>query len=563
MTGIENPAAWAKALQAANQALALREEELAALAAQLTSRPTASDVAAAEARVQTLQAELEGLIASQRDHLAALESLQRERESAVQANQAQEKLVAESLRAQAEREHAVAAKLEWLYAERTAAEDRIRQQHLQELDHERQRYESLLAQGNGAQDALQQQLRDAHARLDAALHEAIASQKQLLTVSEQHANRLEAWRQAADEASAQHAATLEWTHRRHRDQLAAYNFELAELRTTHDATTVAADERLHTFIAREKEQRESFETLQQALITSHERQLSQIAAEHHTERNELSHRLATTTQQLAIAKSQTAALRIELNHVTKHWIWRWSRFLHWHGPSWPNGPAPSTDSAVLVASTCNTDLIPTAPLTNAQTQATNGDNAGTSHQTMNRQNIRPADAAELLELNGVEFVKHAYRMVLGREPDPVGLAGYLQQLRLGLPRDYLLLTMTESREGRERRPSDVPGLTEVLRTALRERPSRLQRGLLRIWAWLNLGTLSRLDELDGRLDKLAAQVDAHFNDLVSLQRSDSSAGIETKDLHTIQTEQLRTARAREFHLRLIEARHRHQRITVK
>jgi hypothetical protein len=295
----------------------LREQELAALAAQLASRPEAADVAAAEARVQTLQAELEGLIASQRDHLAALESLQRERESVVQTSQAQEKLVAESLRAQAEREQAVAAKLEGLFADRTAAEDRLRQQHLQELDHERRRYESLLAQGNGTHDALQQQLRDANTRLDVALREAVTSQRQLLTVSDQHAQRLEAWRQAADEGSARHAATLERTHGRHLEQLEAYRVELGELRATREAATTAADERLRTFIAREKEQRDSFESLQQALIASHERHLSQAAQQHREER-EAQARLASQALEERERAQREAAERVQLSLISSH-----------------------------------------------------------------------------------------------------------------------------------------------------------------------------------------------------------------------------------------------------
>lgn len=59
----------------------------------------------------------------------------------------------------------------------------------------------------------------------------------------------------------------------------------------------------------------------------------------------------------------------------------------------------------------------------------------------------PATLAQLLKLDGAEFVRQAYRVVLGREADPTGLRDRLQQLEAGGARSQVLADLRCDPEG--------------------------------------------------------------------------------------------------------------------
>ena len=69
---------------------------------------------------------------------------------------------------------------------------------------------------------------------------------------------------------------------------------------------------------------------------------------------------------------------------------------------------------------------------------------------------------ELMTLNDVDFVRAAYRLLLGREPDPDGERNYLGLLRAGKDKAFVLGGIAGSDEGRAF-GANVPGLSSVLR----------------------------------------------------------------------------------------------------
>ena len=71
-------------------------------------------------------------------------------------------------------------------------------------------------------------------------------------------------------------------------------------------------------------------------------------------------------------------------------------------------------------------------------------------------------AQDLLKLTGERFVRALYATLLGREPDPDGLAFYLSRLRRGYGRHHVLADIANSAEARSK-AIDLPGLKEVLR----------------------------------------------------------------------------------------------------
>jgi glycosyltransferase involved in cell wall biosynthesis len=87
---------------------------------------------------------------------------------------------------------------------------------------------------------------------------------------------------------------------------------------------------------------------------------------------------------------------------------------------------------------------------------------------MKPQTDRVLSVEDLLALHDEEFVQCAYRLLLGREPDPDGLESYLRQVRAGADKSTLALALATSREGRARQ-STIKGLDELQR---RSRPPR-------------------------------------------------------------------------------------------
>jgi Domain of unknown function (DUF4214) len=63
----------------------------------------------------------------------------------------------------------------------------------------------------------------------------------------------------------------------------------------------------------------------------------------------------------------------------------------------------------------------------------------------------------LLQLDGEQFLHHCYRKILGRESDPIGLAGYRKKLQAGGAKVRVIGDLAYSAEARRRRIR-IPGL---------------------------------------------------------------------------------------------------------
>jgi hypothetical protein len=74
----------------------------------------------------------------------------------------------------------------------------------------------------------------------------------------------------------------------------------------------------------------------------------------------------------------------------------------------------------------------------------------------------PQSVDDLLGLDGVEFVRAAYRSVLGREADPAGLHDYATRLGAGAPKRQLIADLRCDPEG-ESFNAPLAGLDELVR----------------------------------------------------------------------------------------------------
>jgi hypothetical protein len=120
--------------------------------------------------------------------------------------------------------------------------------------------------------------------------------------------------------------------------------------------------------------------------------------------------------------------------------------------------------------------------------------------------IRPIPAEELLSLFDGEFVDALYRRLLGREPDPVGRQGHLDQLRLGYPKSALIAHFLESAEG-QRHGARVEGLDARAAPLPGSKPSWMAGWLRRQMQALGLASANDICALENRLGRLLSAVD--------------------------------------------------------
>jgi hypothetical protein len=101
---------------------------------------------------------------------------------------------------------------------------------------------------------------------------------------------------------------------------------------------------------------------------------------------------------------------------------------------------------------------------------------------------QPVSIETLLDLPDEEFVKAAYLLVLGRNPDPSGLAHYSRQVREGEEKAAILAELARSEEGR-RTSSGRPEIIKLINEL-----SRCPRSSL-------LGSVQRFFREDGRNER--------------------------------------------------------------
>jgi hypothetical protein len=114
--------------------------------------------------------------------------------------------------------------------------------------------------------------------------------------------------------------------------------------------------------------------------------------------------------------------------------------------------------------------------------------------------MSPASIDDLLALFDEAFIDALYRTVLGREPDPVGKAGHLRQLRLGHPKEAFIADFAQSPEG-VAHGARVEGLAELCTRAATVKPGRLARWLARVGRAAGLSTAADLAAIENRLGR--------------------------------------------------------------
>lgn len=128
----------------------------------------------------------------------------------------------------------------------------------------------------------------------------------------------------------------------------------------------------------------------------------------------------------------------------------------------------------------------------------------------------PTTLAELLNMHDEPFVRMSYRLLLGREGDPDGVAHYLLMLREGVSKMRLLGALRQSEEGRR----FIPGLAGLDR-AIR----RYQRGNYPVVGWL-LRKIWRSDgenvierrirQIQNQIGKLEQEQASTFQDIIRI-----------------------------------------------
>lgn len=134
----------------------------------------------------------------------------------------------------------------------------------------------------------------------------------------------------------------------------------------------------------------------------------------------------------------------------------------------------------------------------------------------------PSSVDELLTLEDEPFVWAAYQRVLGREPDPAGLSGYLAQVRSGVDKAQIVAVMAASDEGRQHRAA-LTGLAPLVQRHL----PRPRAGLVRAWQGLLRALIApsreagerKLRAMDNRLYRLERALHAQ-SELAQRTRED-------------------------------------------
>jgi hypothetical protein len=92
----------------------------------------------------------------------------------------------------------------------------------------------------------------------------------------------------------------------------------------------------------------------------------------------------------------------------------------------------------------------------------------------------PRHVNDLMDLHGAMFVKAAYLALFKREADAEGLARYVEVLRSGFSRSYVLDALATSPEASEK-SSDLPGLRSLLAAY-----HKAQKSSWGGWYWRNV-----------------------------------------------------------------------------
>ncbi|MHB1266718.1 MAG: methyltransferase domain-containing protein [Acidithiobacillus ferriphilus] len=259
------------------------------------------------------------------------------------------------------------------------------------------------------------------------------------------------------------------------DRERTFTAQLSAMHAQHQQAIEALNQ---THAAHESELRKVFNNSTETMLTQvraeavaqvqiYQRLVAQLHAQENTQRNELA-------QHAAYAH----ALAIRVTAMQSTWWWRlsmlWRRASLWSAVSSP-APLPAgfhaqADQLAHAAATMPPQTaqasIPTAVVPQAACASTDGnehldlDLPEQNGLAMPIQNI-----TELFSLDGRAFITEAYRNLLGREPDPHGMAYYLGRLAMGYGKASVITDLAQSAESRPHR--EIIGLDKLIVTERR------------------------------------------------------------------------------------------------
>lgn len=140
----------------------------------------------------------------------------------------------------------------------------------------------------------------------------------------------------------------------------------------------------------------------------------------------------------------------------------------------------------------------------------------------------PEDADGLLQLADEAFVRAAYGAVLGREPDPGGLAAHLRQVRQGVPRVDIVAALAKSPEAHQR-GAPPAWVKEWLAAALPQQTSGPRRLFSRIAQALLRPVVTQLHRIENTLMRLEASTMARAEGVAA--QVDASRAAVLTELH--------------------------------
>lgn len=287
------------------------------------------------------------------------------------------------------------------------------------------------------------------------------SLQELTATAQGHANSATA---EADRQRQAHEASLSAAESLRTADLMRHAEERRQLKAEHEQAQMRCDQR-------ERQHAEAQRSLQSALRQSEQQARSLVLAVERLER-----RLAADPQ--SATPSASPASR-----------------------AWPTAPAGPTSPAPFTPAEPAAEAPPAlAPPPSARAEPR------TSHDSLPASS--PAETApmdiehvnQLLSFRGGDFVTQAYRVVLGREPDPQGLAHFQRRAETRHDKAAIVCELALSREGRAR-PPPLDGLAELVQLHT-PREGRVKRWLQR----LALG-IAATHRVEVAIDHLGAQTE--------------------------------------------------------
>lgn len=428
-----------------------------------------AEVEALAQRADREREEAHRLLAQQlvdaREQARALEELGAARESEWAC-----RLKASEDRAAKEQENHWRSRLET--AERLAAEQHqealLRETRLQcELDASR-------AQADGERMVLQQQLADAREQAREQRERTSTLEAQwanLLDASQrrsarqlEEALRRETWLKVELDAvracaGAEQTKLLQGLAQKQAEQNLQSQATLSSLRQAFESSrreAALAGEQAQADL--QKHQRLLSDALTEAR-TAHQQEQTRLEGEVHRLGNALEEQRQTTDAEAALLRQESSHLKAHLTGLEQAGLVGWlvRRLKPYSDLRDELKPAPRASAAYELPDVNHRPVVehqaPPTVSTTAMLETATSASPGPSSRGASHISTVPASVDQLIALDDEDFVHASYLSILLRDPDPMGYADYVRQVRAGVSKERIVVAMASSPEGSAARSS--------------------------------------------------------------------------------------------------------------